>query len=194
MSKNASQLITKIKRLFLAMLVFFPWVSGCASDMQTPKPPFFVLFEAQKAGSVFTTELRVVEHRSYVFALFLKVKKGASMEDARRLIELAGKFGRDKSGKQPWGGKLLWPGISIPLKLKISVIDASGERIIYDKEIHEEEMLGAGSIGIEKLIDVIDLSPGHYKISVQSLKDIPELAESPITFGIFGWPNTNPID
>lgn len=180
--------------IFIAMLASFPWISVCASDMRPPKPPLFVPFEAQKAGSIFTTELRVVEHRGYKFALLLKTKKGASMEDARRLMELAGKFGRDKSGKQPWGGKLLWPGISIPLKLKVSIIDASGERAIYDKEIHEEEVVGGGSMGIEKLIDTIELKSGHYRISIQSLKDIPELAENPINFGIYKWPNTNPID
>lgn len=198
MNKNEHQLITKTKRLFIAMLAFFPWLPACASDARPPKPPLFVPFEAQKAGSVFTTELRVVEHRSYIFSLALGVKKGATreetMENARRLDELAGKFGRDKSGKQPWGGKLLRPGISIPLKLKITAIDSAGERIVYDKEIHEEERISVGQRGFAKLIDSIELNRGLYRINIQSLKDIPELAESPITFGIYGWPNSNPID
>lgn len=110
------------------------------------------------------------------------------MEDASRLTKLAGQFGRDKSGK------LVRPGISIPLKLQVSVIDAAGERIVYDKKVHEEEMLSNGGMGIEKLIDSIELKPGRYRISVQSLKDIPELAENPISFGICNWPNSNPID
>lgn len=158
------------------------------NDARPRKLPLLVPFEAQKAGSIFTAELRVMEHRSYEFALLLKAKKGISIEEAKRLIKLAGDFGRDKNGK------LIRPGISLPLKLRVSAIESSGERVVYDKEIHEEEALGAGGMGIEKLIDVIDLRPGRYKVSIQSLKDIPELAETPITFGIYGWHNTNPID
>lgn len=188
MSKNNNQLITKTKRLFIAMLAFFPWLPACAGDTRPPKPPFFVPFEAQKAGSVFTTELLVAEHRSYIFSLELGVKKEGDMEDARRLGKLAGGDSRDKEGKP------LDLGISIPLKLTISVIDTSGERIIYDKEIYEEEKIGASRRGFKKLIGSIELKPGRHRINIQSLKDIPELVENPITFGIYGWPNTNPID
>jgi hypothetical protein len=184
----------KARQIFIAMLAFLPWFSACADDERPPKPPFFVPFEAQKAGSVFTTELRVVEHRSYIFSLALGAKKGASMDDVERIRKLAGESGRDKSGKQPWGGKLLWPGIPIPVKLKVSVIESSGQRIIYDKEIHEMEKIGVSSRGFIKLIDSIELKHGLYRIDIQSLKDIPELDGSPITFGIYGWPNSNPID
>ncbi len=153
-----------------------------------PKPPLIVPFEAQKAGSTFMTELRVVEHRYYEFTILLKLKEGATMEDARSLSELAGWFGRDGSGK------LRKPGISIPVKLKVRVIDAAGERTIYDKEIYEEEVQGGGGAGIEKLIDSIELRPGRYRINIESLKDIPELTGYPINFGIDGHYNTNPID
>jgi len=160
---------------------------------QSPKPPFFVLFEAQKAGSVLTTELRVVEHRRYMFTLELGVNKGTTteetMENGRRLMDLAGGNARDINGKP------LSYGISIPLRLKVSVIKSSGERIIYGKEIYKEEMIGGGSgRGFTKLIDYIELKPGLYKIDIQSMKDIPELAENPITFGIYGRTNSNPID
>ena len=192
MSKNRSQLLTKIKRIFIAMLAFFPWLPACGSDARPPKPPFFVPFEAQKAGSTFTTVLRVVEHRNYMFALALGIKKGATreatMENARQLSELAGGNERDKNGKP------LSYGVSIPVKLKVAVIDSTGERTIYDKEIYQEEVTGGGSRGVTKLIDVIELNRGQYRINIQSLKDIPELAESPITFGIYGRSNTNPID
>jgi hypothetical protein len=103
-------------------------------------------------------------------------------------MELAGGNSKDKNGKP------LSYGIAIPLKLKVTAIDSSGERIIYDKEVYEEEMISAGQRGFAKLIDSIELKRGLYKIDVRSLKDIPELVESPITFGIYAWPNSNPID
>src|SRR4030067_949241 len=99
MSKNESQLITKTKGIFIAMLAFFPWHPACASDARLPKPPFLAPFEAQKAGSFFMTELRAVEHRYYKFALFLKPKKGGTKEDAKQLLKLAGGFERDRNGK-----------------------------------------------------------------------------------------------
>lgn len=193
MSKNEHQLITKAKRLFIvAVLAFFPLVSGCASNMQPSSLPLFVPFEAQKAGSAFTTEIWVVEHRIYIFAVALGVKKGATTEEtiknARQLDKLAGQSGRDENGK------LYRPGISIPLKLKVSAIEPSDERIIYDKEAYEEEVISHGRRGIAKLIDSIELKRGRYRVSIQSLKNIPELVDNPITFGIYRWPNINPID
>ena len=192
MSKNGSQLLNKIKRISIVMLAFFPWFPACASDTRPPKPPFFVPFEAQKAGSTFTTKLRVVEHRKYLFSLDIGIKKGATreaaMEDARRLVELLGGNERDKNGKP------LSYGISIPLKLRVAVIDSYGERTIYDKEIYQEEMTGGGRRGVTKQIDVIELKRGEYRINIQSLKDGPELAELPITFGIYGRAKTTPID
>jgi hypothetical protein len=182
------QLITQAIRIFTSALVIIPLSSACADGVQLLTPPFDVPFEAQKAGSIFTSELRLVEHRSYVFALFIKAKKGTSMEDARRLIELAGSDARYKNGKP------LSYGVSMPVKLTVSLIDPSGEKVIYDKEIQQEDKIGAGVMGIEKVIDVIDLRPGHYKVSVQSLKDTPEYSENPVTFGVVSWPNTNPID
>ncbi|HSM98509.1 MAG TPA: DUF5625 family protein [Gallionella sp.] len=172
----------------IAMLTLFPWLTACADDARPPKPPLFVLFEAQKAGSMFTTKLKVVEHRRYMFTLMLGAKKGETIEEARRINELAGSDARYKDGTP------VSYGIPIPLKLKVSVIEPSGERIIYDKDVHEMEKIGATMFGFEKLIDYIELKPGLYRIDIQSLNDIPELAESPITFGIFGRPNSTPID
>jgi Domain of unknown function (DUF5625) len=188
MSKNKSQLITVIKQVFIAILALFAWLPASADDVRPPKPPVFVPFEAQKAGSVFTAELQVVEHRSYIFSLELGAKKGQTMEEARRISKLAGRDERYKDGKP------LSYWVSIPLKLKTSIVESSGERIMYNKEIHEMETIGTSSRGFKKLIDTIELKRGLYRINIQSLKDIPELAESPITFGIYGWPNTNPID
>jgi Domain of unknown function (DUF5625) len=183
--KNNSKLTLSC---FIAMLACFPWLPVSADDARPPSPPFFVSFEAQKAGSTFATELRVVEHRSYIFSLPLVAKKGETIAEARQINELAGSDARYKDGTP------VSYGIPIPLKLKVSVIESSGDRTIYDREIHEMKKIGAARFGFEKLIDYIELKPGLYRINIQSLKDIPELVESPITFGIYGQANSTPID
>lgn len=153
-----------------------------------PKPPLIVPFEAQKAGSTFTTELQVVEHRYYEFAVLLQPKKGATIEDVKQLIALA----EGEPGYR--NGEPISYGIAIFLTLVVSAIDQAGERIVYSKSISREQMTSAGGMGVEKLIDVIELKPGNYRIRIQSLKDIPELIGYPINFGIYGKHNTNPID
>jgi hypothetical protein len=49
-------------------------------------------------------------------------------------------------------------------------------------------------MGEEKLIDSIELRPGHDRVSIQRLKDIPELTENSIIFGISNGQNFTPID
>ena len=189
MRHHKSSFAKKMQRIFLiAISAFFTLVSGCA-NMRLPKPPLYAPFTAQKAGSLFTTELRVVEHRKYEFTLLVSIKKGENTEDSKRLLKLMGRTGKDKDGK------MMSPGIAIPLKLTISVIDTSGESIIYDKEVHEEEMQSGGGGTYEKLIDLIELMPGgHYRVTLQSLQDVPEFSGNPISVGIHGHYNTNPID
>lgn len=176
----------KTKRLFVAMLAFFPWFSACTNDTRPPKPPLILPFAVQKAGNKVETELRVVEHRGYRFSLRLGFKKGDE-EDRRRVRKLAGDFGRDRNGK------LIEPGISIPLGLKISVIDSSGERSLLEREILEEEMYAYGSDHYSKQIIEVVLRPGHYRIAIESLKDTPELLGTPVALGIDFNPKTNPI-
>lgn len=186
MTHGGDESIMKTRRMFSAMLALFPWLPALAGS-KPPKPPLILPFAVHKAGTVVTTDLRVVEHRVYKFSLRLGFKEH-DREDRKRVQKLAGDYGRDSQGK------LRNPGISIHVRLKISTIGSSSERVIYDEEIQEEEMYAYGADAYLKKIDHIELRPGLYRIAIESLQDIPELAETPVSLGI-GWaPKTAPID
>lgn len=186
MTRSGNEPIVKTRRMISVLLALFPWTSVWAGS-KPPKPPLIVLFAIHKAGTVATTELRIVEHRIYYFDLRLGFKEN-DPEDKRRVRKLAGGFGRDKNGK------LLDPGISIPLKLTINIVDSSGERLLLEKEIREEEMYAYGTDAYLKKISRIALKPGYYRISVESLEDIPELSKTSVSLGIGFNPKDRPID
>lgn len=166
----------KTIRLFTAILAFFPWLSACA-NARPPKPPLIFPFAVQRAGSKIETELRIVEKRLYTIKLLFMFKDG-DQEDYARVRKLAGDSAIDKSRK------LVDPGIPILLRLKIIQIDAQGQKLLFEKESSEQPCYATGTGRISKRIEDIKLDVGHYKISVENLKDVPELEGTKINFVI----------
>lgn len=177
MSKNKNQLITKTKRLFIAMLAFFPWVTACANDARPPQPPLSFPFAVQQAGSRVETEMRIVERKQYSFRLQFSYKEG-NQEDRERVRKLVGSYEKDRNGN------LIDPGIPTPLKFKIYIIDASGERLMLERDIPVLGLTSWGGDSFGKIFAFEILNPGHYRVIVESLKDAPELAGTAITFVI----------
>lgn len=81
--------------------------------------------------------------------------------------------------------KLIEPGISIPLRLKINLLGPSGTKLLVDREFWEQEMYAEGSDRFLKTITVVRLTPGRYNVSIQYLKDVPELRGTPVALTIF---------
>lgn len=171
----------KTRRMFCALAALLLWVSPSLASwfgQSDPlKPPIIAPFEVQKVGAVFTTELHVVDHGIYTFILRLCFKENDA-EDRKRVRKLAGDYGKDKNGK------LIEPGVSIPLRLTISSIDEKGENPLLEREYVEAEMYSYGDDSFDKRIDLIELIPGRYRIRVESLSNVPELAGTPVYFGI----------
>ncbi len=150
---------------------------ACDGTKQVPKPPLVLPFAVQQAGNKVETELQVHEYRPYIFDLRLGFVEKDS-EDRERVKKLAGDYGRSKEGK------LLKPGVAVPLRLRISVIDSFPEKTLLEREILEEEMWAYGADNFKKRIAIVPLKPGHYRISVESLKDMPELIGTTVALGI----------
>lgn len=176
MTQGREKPLMKTRRLFFVVLALLPWLPALAGS-KPPRPPLILPFAVHKAGTVVTTKMRVVEHRVYTFSLGLGLKK-YDREDRKRVQKLAGSGGRDKYGKP------LDYGLPIPVRLTISSIDSSNERVIYNKEVREEEMYGFTAEEFSKQIDRIELRPGLYRITIESLQDIPALANTHVTFAV----------
>ena len=145
--------------------------------LRSPKPPVELPFAVQQAGTIMTTELRIVEYRTYFFNIDMYFKPN-DQEERKRIQKLVGEYGRDQNGN------LYNPGIAIPLRLTVSVLDAAGEHPLFDRNIEYEEVYAWGADHFTKNIGQIELRPGRYRATIESLKDIPELVGTPVTFSI----------
>lgn len=181
--KMSPHRLPKVKLLLLAVLILLPWFSACAKEAQPPKPPLTLPFAVQKAGSKVETDLRIVEYRPYYFSLRFNFKEG-DRADRARVNKLVGDDYQDKYGD---------PGVPTPLKLKISVIEPAGERVIVDKEVSGLRLRSWGADNFDKHIDMIKLKPGIYRVSIESLQDAPELIGTPIALRIYYDPNSTTL-
>jgi hypothetical protein len=171
---------TRINRLVLRLVLLLFALSAlvaCNSEKQIPAPPLILPFFVQQAGNKVEAELQVQEHRPYIIYLRLGFNK-KDPKDRERVRKVAGDYGRDADGK------LLKPGVSIPLRLKIGIIDASGNKTLLERDILEEEMWAYGADNFKKKIVTVSLKPGHYRISVETLEDTPELIGTAVELGI----------
>ena len=175
--KKSSCVNQVAKRLLLAMLTIFPWLAGCAQSGQLPKPPISLPFEVQKAGSRVETDMRIVDAREYQFHLRYLYDKN-NVLDAQRVSKLAG------SSDLGIDGKPLKLGVPVVLKFYLRQIDTTGEKLILEQEISDMQVVAYGSGYRLKKIISLKLSPGHYRVNVESLKDAPELIGTPVEFFI----------
>lgn len=153
-------------------LTFFPWIASCANDAQIPKPPITMPFAVHKAGNIIDFEMQVVEEMGYFFALEFLFK---DQEDRARVKKFMGESGEHKDGD---------PGVSTPLRLAIYIVDASGEHLVLEHEIEQLRLTSWGSNFFDKIFALIRLTPGRYRIHLESLKDAPEFRGTSVRFQI----------
>lgn len=176
------------QRWMLVFIALILWLPSSAIAGQPPKPPLILPFAVQREGETVTTELRVVEHRYYLFFLYLWSKKN-DPEDRNRVAGLAGAAVKGPDGKLSQS-----LGIPIPVRLTIIEISSAGERVLYDQATQNEQLIGWGdNFFTEIIVQHIELKPGLYRVSVKSLHNIPELVGTPVSFGIGHYPNTSSI-
>lgn len=189
MNNSESYAMKTARQLFIVMVMSLPWLTAYANDTQFHKPPLSLPFEVQKAGNKVEAKLEVVEHRLYVLQLRLMYKEG-DQKDRARVRKLAGDYEMDKSGK------LIEPGVSIQLRFQIYSIEAGEERTLLEKTILQPEEIRMTSYGAEffsKRFAEVPLKPGRYRISVESLTDVPELIGTPVMLQIGRDPKAVPI-
>lgn len=178
---NNNEFLTQIKlhqmkKILTIILIMLVCIIGCVAE--GPKPPIMLPFSIHQAGATVSTELRIAEERRYPFSLkFMYNEKDQA--DRERVRKLVGAYEKDKHGN------FIEPGVSTPLKLTISVIDSSGARPLLEKDISALGQEGHGNNFFDRDFDLVRLSPGLYRVTVQSLKDVPELVNTKVIFCIY---------
>lgn len=163
--------------LLTIILTICPWLSAHANHSLLPKPPIAMPFAVEHAGNKVETEVRIVKEQSYSLVLYFMHRKN-DREERARIRKLTGSAKKNKEGRA------VEPGIPIPLTIKISVIESQEEHLIVDTELSELTLESWGADSLTKVITKLILKPGRYRVSIESLKDIPELKGTRINFGI----------
>ncbi len=157
------------KQWLLVILALLPWLSGCAQTGQLPKPPISLPFEIQKAGSRVEMDIRIVSAIEYRFSLLYLYNQNDPL-DIQRVRKLAGYANLDK------------PGVPVLLRLNIRLVDSTGKKLILEQDVSDIRVVAAGAGSYTKKIIYLNLAPGHYRVSIESLKDVPELIGTPVEF------------
>ncbi len=76
----------------------------------------------------------------------------------------------------------------IPVHMQVVELQPNGVRVVYEKDRANLQLQGFGSDYFDKIIDRISLQPGRYRVTVTSLKDIPEMEGIPVSFVIGTYP------
>ena len=158
----------KLKRLILAFLIFFPLSTACAAFSTTspPTPAVKFPFYVSKKDSTVNQEFQIREYRSYYFALRFEF---SGQVDGQRVLVLVG------------NGTSYYPGIGIPIHLKIFKLDSGSlpPELLYEDAIMTEGKYAAAFEKYLREIIAIDLKPGIYRVEANTLEDRPEFSVTP---------------
>ena len=120
-------------------------------------------------------EIWLISHTNYTTAqVWLQPGRyRLSAESLQHIKQLAGEY-EQKPGKL---------GISTPLRLTITALDGSGEHPMLIMENLELQGRNSSDDFVRHIAWVL-LQPGRYRVRIESLKDVPELLETPVKFEI----------
>lgn len=178
---NKIKIIMKLQRLILVFLILFPLLAACSASSTTSTPPTPVVkwpLDVSKRNSKVNQQFKIIEYRSYYFALhFAYDTKGSevdSQNNGRRLQKLVGHGSREDEG------------IKIPIHLKINKLDSGSfpPQLIYEDTILTRGIY-AGTFGyLDREIIEIDLKPGTYLVNANTIEDRPEFSGTPTYLAI----------
>ena len=146
---------------------------GCSSVGRTSAPrvpPITLPFPLQKAGARIEIDVRIVEDRSYRFVLMFMFK---TPEERKRIFDLVGGPYNDTDIK----GRLVRPGVTVPIHLTVRTIrSGKPDELLRDERYLTEGREAYSANAFYRFFGSIGLEPGQYRVTVETLQDVPELA------------------
>lgn len=138
------------------------------------KLPLILPFAVHKADETVSAEVNISNDRVYPFAMSFGFNEHDATDKAR-VRNLVGEYEQDK------GGQLRKPGLEIPLRVQINLLQAAGKTPLVDQTVMVGRKYGQGVGSFRREVGVIRLTPGRYEIRTQSLFDHPELEHTAVT-------------
>jgi hypothetical protein len=181
--------------LIIISILLSSIIAGCATA------PFYppVAFDVHQADATAVTEVNLIHDEIYELRLLLYRN---SKTDYERVHKLAGS-GRSRQ-VAPGQWVQIDDGVPIYVELKIVGLSEEVKGFSLEEKLYVKELMGGGlcpepSPGktagcFLKKIKSIRLKPGLYRITLRSLRDIPELEGTRVAFW-FGIPrDAKPFD
>ncbi|WP_291987229.1 DUF5625 family protein [Candidatus Accumulibacter sp. ACC007] len=167
----------------ISMIGMVAFLSACVDESLLPTPPLTWPLDMQKSGDKIDAKFRVVDHREYSLGLEFGFMND-NQEDRERVRKLVGDDGQFINGD---------PGVPTPLRVKILEIRESGDKPFFEQELQISRLRSWTGNTFVKHIAYVRLNPGNYRVRVESLKDVAELAGMPLFFSIGFYPKSTAI-
>lgn len=174
--------------LLIALLILNLYISDHPKFYRPPT----ALFSIQKAGNTMEVKLHVGEENVYQFDLEFMFKESDPADRARvsKLVGDAPGYIEKKIGdtyvSEHVFSKGANQGVPTPVRLKINAIGNNGEMTVFDKEIKDSVLTaeGSGGYGFDRRLTWVRLKPGNYRVTIESLRDCPELIGTDMTLSM----------
>ena len=208
------------RRTMISLLSLFPWLSkfAFAAGSYLPTAPCSFPFDASRIGTALDVQFRVKTYRNYIFTLAFHHKGG---EDGKRVMKLVGDgdfkyFTResadtdhpilvtapnlDAANKRDAGlrtGEVVTRATDfsgeIPIHIRVSKADSPSVEFMTDETIKTLEVFAYAGGRIDRMITVVALKPGLYRLQANTTQDSPRFATVPIGLGVTYHSNTLPL-
>lgn len=196
----------------ISLLGLFPWLSkfAFAAGSEVTAIPCAFPFDASRMGTALDVQFRANEYRNYIFTLEFHHKGG---EDAKRVDGLVGdgafkyftKESADTDHPVPpeapntlAGAKQVQEGVrtgdvvsrqtdfsgDIPIHIRVIKADSAALEVIANEVVQTFGSFRGGQGSIDRVVTVIALKPGVYRLEANTTQDTPRFATVSINMGI----------
>lgn len=142
----------------------FPRYGPCGDEQ-----PISVPFAVEKAGTRLTCEVIIEDEGGY--GVYLSYFHNSSREDRDRVLRIAGGYEYSKS-MNVWQDE----GRGGPMIVRYILKSLDSGQILRDEVIEHPRIQFWDAERKDAVLDAFDLTPGRYEVTVESLKDVPEMA------------------
>jgi hypothetical protein len=149
---------------------------------RTPTPPIHLPFDIQHAGKKTEAEIRIKASAIYIFSLSF-IYDTEIWGDRDRVKALVGDEKGIKQGV-PTPFKLTFTRTKCP-ESGLFFDKCLGEALILEKTFENLRLRSWGANNFDKYIIDIPLEKGGYRVKIESLKNIPELAGTRMGLSIY---------
>jgi len=151
------------------------------ADFFEKLPHITLPFSLAKKGHVLTTDFKAGE-KPYTYSFYISFNlRSCDPEQLHRVAILLGLI--DPNTGQVFT-QLDDRSIPIPLKLTVIRLDGEKETVVYNKEVSKTSSGGGTNSYLPRGIDSIKLEPALYRVRLETLAAVPELADIPVNFEI----------